>query len=147
MKKRAYFVVIPLLVITIFSCTGSKRSDASATSADTTQVTDMHNAENSLDYFGVYKGTTPAADCPGIEQTLTLSKDRTYHLSRIYIDRKDADFTESGTFTIDGNILTTLPKEGEPSYYKVEEGRVRMLMKDKQPVTGELEEHFVLQKQ
>lgn len=116
-------------------------------STDTTQVIDRHNAENSLDYLGVYKGTTPAADCPGIEQTLVLNKDRTFTLNMIYIDRPGADFTESGTFTIDGNILTTQPKNGESSYYKVEEGRVRMLMKDKQPVTGALAEHYVLVKE
>lgn len=36
----------------------------------------MHNAENSLDYDGTYTGTFPAADCPGINMTLTIKKTR-----------------------------------------------------------------------
>ena len=51
----------------------------------------MHNAETSLDYLGVYKGTLPAADCPGIETTLTLAPDGSYALHLKYIDR-DSEF-------------------------------------------------------
>ena len=40
---------------------------------------DMHTAEISLDYYGTYKGTLPAADCPGINVTLTLNKNKTVY--------------------------------------------------------------------
>lgn len=146
-KKSIYLAAISLLVLAVASCTGgSKKADASATSSDTTQVTDMHTAETSLDYFGEYKGTTPAADCPGIKQTLVLNKDYTFTLNYIYIDR-DVAFDESGTFSIEGNIITLKTKDGHDSYYKVEEGRVVMLMADKQPVTGALAEHYILKKE
>ena len=37
---------------------------------------DMHNAENSLDIAGVYKGVLPCADCEGIETTIVLKDDK-----------------------------------------------------------------------
>jgi copper homeostasis protein (lipoprotein) len=35
-------------------------------------VIDEHNAKNSLDYIGMYKGIVPCADCEGIETILNL---------------------------------------------------------------------------
>lgn len=137
-----------LFTLFVASCTGSKKADVSVEAhPDTTQKADMHTAETSLDYFGEYKGTTPAADCPGIKQTLILNKDHTFTLNMIYIDREGADFTESGTFEIEGNIVTTKTAKGQPSYYKVEEGRILLLMADKQPITGALAEQYVLKQE
>ena len=111
------------------------------------QVADMHTAETSLDYYGVYKGTVPAADCPGIELTLTLKKDRTYTYHWAYIDRKDADFDETGTFTVKDNLLTLTEKGGEVSYFKVQEGSLVMLNNEKQPATGALADAYVLKQE
>lgn len=147
MKKKVSLVAIALLAVATVACTGQKKSDTAETTADTTQVIDMHTAETSLDYFGEYKGTTPAADCPGIKQTLVLNKDYTFTLNLIYIEREGADFNDVGTFIIEGNIITLKTKEGAESFYKVEEGRVVMLMADKQPVTGELAAHYVLKQE
>lgn len=146
MKKRIYYVVLAFCFLAMTSCNNGKKAEATDL-ADSTQTIDMHSAETSLDYFGIYKGTTPAADCPGIQTTLTLNKDHTFTLNRIYIDRKGADFNDSGMFGIEGNILTLTDKDGKESYYKVEEGRIVMLMADKQPITGELAEHYILKKE
>ena len=119
MGKKFYFAAI-LCAFIMTGCTNSKKTNnADSMSADTTQVADMHNAETSLDYFGEYKGTIPAADCPGIDVT----------------------------FVIEGNILTTTSKEGDKSYYKVEEGRIVMLDADKQPITGALADLYVLKQE
>ena len=106
----------------------------------------MHKAETSRDYLGVYKGTLPAADCPGIETTLTLAPDGSYALHLKYIDR-DSEFDEKGAFTVKENLLTLTPSEGgQPQYYKVEENRLRRLDAEKQPVTGALADNYTLQK-
>ena len=102
------------ITLTAVGCTNAKKADVSATEAAIRcKVADMHTAETSLDYYGVYKGTVPAADCPGIELTLTLKKDRTYTYHWAYIDRKDADFDETGTFTVKDNLLTLTEKEAK----------------------------------
>ena len=145
MKK----IILSILAIAALSaCGNSKKTDGTTTDpAVKEQVADMHTAGNALDYEGIYKGTLPAADCPGIEATLTINQDSTFTLNYIYIDRKDAKFDDKGTYTIDGAILTTQGDDGAVTYYKVEEGQVRMLDAEKQPVTGPLAEHYILRKE
>lgn len=145
MKKKIYFAAMALGMMAMVSCTGSAKKE-SASTADSTQVADMHTAETSLDYYGEYKGTIPAADCPGIEMTLVLNKDMTFTLHSSYIDR-NTEFDEGGTFSLDGNMLTLTDKSGEKSYYKVEEGRVMMLNADKQAVEGALADAYVLKQE
>ena len=142
MRKYALLV---LVAAAMFSCNSNQKpNDQQAEKTESTEMKDMHTAENSLDYWGVYEGTLPAADCPGIMTTLTINKDNTFTLHSVYIDRKDATFDEKGTYTVNGNILTTTEGDGSNFFYKIEEGQLRMLDGDKQPVTGDLAEHYVL---
>lgn len=131
----------------IAACGNSSKTNNS-TSADsiTTEVTDMHNAENALDYTGTYKGVFPAADCPGIETTLTLNPDKTFTLHASYLER-NSSYDEKGTYTLKENLLTLKEETGEESYYKVGENNLRKLNADKQEVTGELADYYILKKE
>ena len=145
MKKNLLILSAALALV---ACGGNapKKTAAAETQATTAAAPDMHTAETSLDYLGTYEGTLPAADCPGIQTTLTLNPDGTYELHMKYIDR-DTELDEWGRFTIEANQLTLYPDEGEPTdSYRVEENRLRMLDAEKQPVTGALAENYVLQK-
>ena len=64
--KKIFILVCSCALLA--ACNNSAKTNKSA-GADSTsiEVTDIHNAENSLDYEGTYKGVFPAADCPGIE--------------------------------------------------------------------------------
>ena len=104
---------------------------------------DIHNAETSLDYRGTYRGVLPAADCPGIETTLTLKPDGTYSLHEEYLER-DARFDAEGAYTLHGNLLTL--EGSDTTWYKVEENRLRRLTTDRKEVEGPLAEHYVLRK-
>lgn len=130
MMKKLFILACVCLLIT--SCnSNSKNTNDSATS---TETTDMHNAENSLDYDGTYTGTFPAADCPGINMTLTIKKDKTFELISEYIDRQDATFKEYGTYSVEGNIMTLINGE-DKQYYKVGENTLIALNQDKQAIT------------
>ncbi|WP_304952894.1 copper resistance protein NlpE [uncultured Alistipes sp.] len=145
MKKN---LLILSAALALAACGGNapKKKAAAETQATTAAMPDMHTAETSLDYWGTYEGTLPAADCPGIRTTLTLNPDGTYALHMKYIDRA-AEFDETGIFTVKENLLTlTRLDDGSEEYYKVEENRLRMLDAEKQPVTGALAENYVLQK-
>ena len=145
MKKN---VLILAAALALVACGGHapKKKAAAETQTTTAAAPDMHTAETSLDYLGTYEGTLPAADCPGIQTTLTLDPDGTYTLHMKYIDR-DAEFDEKGVFSVKENLLTlTQLDDGSEEYYKVEENRLRMLDAEKQPVTGALAENYVLQK-
>ena len=145
MKKNLLILAAALALV---ACGGNapKKTAAAETQATTAEAPDMHTAETSLDYLGTYEGTLPAADCPGIQTTLTLNPDGTYKVHLKYIDR-DSEFDEKGAFTVKGNLLTLTPSDGgQPEYYKVEENGVRRLDAEKQPVTGPLAENYILQK-
>lgn len=145
MKKNVLILAASLALV---ACGGNapKKKAAAETQTTTAAAPDMHTAETSLDYLGTYEGTLPAADCPGIQTTLTLAPDGSYALHLKYIDR-DSEFDEKGAFTVKENLLTLTPSEGgQPQYYKVEENRLRRLDAEKQPVTGALADNYVLQK-
>lgn len=138
--------ILTCLCALLSACNNNEKTNTGGY-ADTTsiEVPDMHNAEISLDIEGTYKGVLPAADCPGIETTLTLNPDNTYTLHSVYID-KNTTFDEKGTYTVEKDLLTLKEEKGELSYYNIEENRLRQLTADKQKVTGELAEHYVLEK-
>ena len=147
--KKLFILACVCLLIT--SCnSNSKNTNDSAIS---TETTDMHNAENSLDYDGTRQDvsnglrtvTFPAADCPGINMTLTIKKDKTFELISEYIDRQDATFKEYGTYSVEGNIMTLINGE-DKQYYKVGENTLTALNQDKQAITGELADHYILHK-
>lgn len=102
-----------------------------------TQISDGHTSENSLDWAGVYKGSLPCADCPGIITELTLNSDKTYILSSQAENKDKQPRLFKGTFTWNetGNIIT-LDAEGDHLKFKIQEGCVTMLDKFGDPKQG-----------
>lgn len=150
MRINGMNVLLLASALVLASCGGASRRQAAGTTGTAeagTEMVDMHNAENALDYHGSYKETLPAADCPGIVTTLTLSADGRYALHMEYLER-DVAFDEQGAFEVEGNLLVLTPDDGgQGGCYKVEENRLRMLDGDRKPITGELADHYVLQKE
>lgn len=100
-------------------------------------------AQMPAEYFGVYEGLLPAADGPGIQTTLALNQDGTFDLRSVYVGEPDGAFNEHGTFAVDGDIVT-LELEDFPAYYQLGKGEARLLDMNKQPVTGEMGDLYVL---
>ena len=150
MRINGMNVLLLASALVLASCGGAPRRQAAGTTGTAeagTEMVDIHNAENALDYHGTYKGTLPAADCPGIVTTLTLSADGRYALHMEYLER-DVAFDEQGAYEVEGNLLVLTPDDGgQGGCYKVEENRLRMLDGDRKPITGELADHYVLQKE
>ena len=135
-------MILAAAAVALASCGGNapRRSAQQETGAF---KPDIHNAETSLDYRGTYRGVLPAADCPGIETTLTLKPDGTYSLHEEYLER-DARFDAEGAYTLHGNLLTL--EGSDTTWYKVEENRLRRLTTDRKEVEGPLAEHYALRK-
>lgn len=96
---------------------------------------------------GNYAGTIPAADCPGIAVSLTLSEDGSYESRSEYLGR-DAVFREYGRYTVEGERLTLYPDEGEAgASYRIEPERLRMLDRTGERIEGALADHYVLTRQ
>ena len=135
-------MILAAAAVALASCGGNapRRSAQQETGAF---KPDIHNAETSLDYRGTYRGVLPAADCPGIETTLTLKPDGTYSLHEEYLER-NARFDAEGAYPLHGNLLTL--EGSDTTWYKVEENRLRRLTTDRKEVEGPLAEHYVLRK-
>ena len=150
MRINGMNVLLLASALVLASCGGPSRRQAAGTTGTAeagTEVVDMHHAENALDYHGTYKGTLPAADCPGIVTTLTLSADGRYALHMEYLER-DVAFDEQGVFEVEGNLLVLTPDDGgQGGCYKVEENRLRMLDGDRKTNKGKQADHYVLQKE
>ncbi len=108
-----------------------------------------HNSRNSLDWAGTYTGTTPCADCRGIETRLTLSYDETYELTTRYIGKSDSLFKKDGSFTWNetgSKIALDVDASSRPSEYLVQENRVIQLDMNGEQITGDLAGSYVLEK-
>lgn len=137
------------ILATMVSCTGGqKKTDAQQQDSLTVVAPDMHTSEISLDYFGMYEGTLPCADCEGIKTTLTLNEDKTFVLTSEYLGKKkDNKFEEKGSYTIeDGEIAVVKICDIETNYYKLQEGSLAMLTSEKKMVEGELAPNYILTK-
>lgn len=138
-------IIFPALlgVLLLSACATEKKHETKPHHQPANVSADMHNAVNSLDYYGVYEGTLPAADGPGIATRLTLNKDNTFTLLSTYLGKKGGTFEDTGLFFVQGNLLV-LEMQDATGYYQIKEGRLVMLTQDKQEVTGPLAESYVL---
>lgn len=139
------YVCAALCLICLAAC-GNSASKTTGEEAAPVAIDDGHYASNALDYTGIYAGTIPAADCPGIEVTLVLNDDSTFSCDYDYLER-DASFESKGRYWVEKNLLTTVGERSDTMYYKVEENRLRQLDSQKQPIPGKVGEKYVLLKQ
>lgn len=152
-------VLVTALVagITLTAC---KKTEEIQTTNPTTETTETVVAETevptgdttqtSVDWNGTYTGTLPCASCPGIETKLVLNDDGTYTLDEKYLEEKDSDFLEKGTFSwsADGSFVTLSPepaeKDGMKKVFFVTEGSVYQVSNE---TDRSLKEEYKLTKQ
>ncbi len=88
---------------------------------------------------GVYKGTLPAADGPGIVYELTLGADSVYTLDQTYLETSEETFTSTGKFVIESvpaegsreafdYIVLTEPDGMFPIFFKIVDGKTLLLL-------------------
>ena len=123
------------------------------TSTETPPVTSpdpIHNAQNSLDWQGTYKGIFPCADCEGIEIELKLNADHSYELEEKYKGKEDGKaFKSKGTFNFDATgSLITLDKDANERKFFVGENVIEARdIETGQKIEGPLAEHYKLAKE
>jgi uncharacterized lipoprotein NlpE involved in copper resistance len=82
---------------------------------------------------GTYRGIIPCADCRGISVKLVLKDDLSYVSKSKYLDKKYA-YTEKGSWSVAGNILTLINKSGAQDYWAVKPQRLEKLDTSKKPI-------------
>ena len=106
------------------------------------------NSRNSLDWQGVYVGTIPCADCPGIRVRIELHDDATFARSWTYLERNVAPLTDTGRFEWDsaGARITLMSAERDAQQYQVGENVLFTLDRNGQRITGERADLYRLAK-
>ncbi len=125
-------------------------ADSTAMATDTLVADNAHNAQNALDWNGMYKGVVPCADCEGIETVLVLNADNTYLLKTAYLGKGDAapvERTGSLTWNSAGNTVILAGIENAPNQYFVGENALTQLDLAGNKVTGQLADKYILVKQ
>ena len=140
MKKSPIIILIAAMVFAAGGCT------TPATRSDDAGPDSAHNARNSLDWAGTYRGVLPCADCEGIETIVVLADDGTYRTQSNYLGKGGTTLSEQGRFTWNEAGNTISFTGSRPARYFVGENRLVSLNLDGSRITGELAEHYVLAK-
>ena len=147
MKKN--LAIAPLLFASLF-LSACDPQPAETSNVQTSFPTDpiiedtAHTSENSLNWAGVYEGTTPGANSD-IHIQMTLGDDKTYSITYQYLDKSDEKFTGNGTFRWnEGGNTIILDSADLPSRYRVGEGSLTQLDMSGEVITGEHAERYVL---
>ena len=109
------------------------------------------DARISAELPGVYRGTLPCADCPGIAVRLVLQADGQYQRSQTWLDQgAGAVRHDRGTFQWDAraNRITLQADDAtnDPQSYALAEQRLLHLDRSGQRIEGDLAEHYVLRR-
>lgn len=113
-----------------------------------TSAPDGHTSKNALDWSGVYTGTLPCASCPGIKTRIVIHSDGQYSQDSHYLENPGV-ITETGHIKWDDqgrNITLISESNDEPSHYWVVENALVQLDQQQQKITGDLADHYRLEK-
>lgn len=148
--RKAVLLIAAIGLVAIGCKNGSKEESNSAKEEIVevvSELPDHHNSENSLDWAGVYEGTTPCADCEGIKNTLMLDDEGSFELSQVYLGKEETPFVQKGEFVWnEAGSAITLNTSDKSLMFKVGENEVTMLDQEGNVVTGELASSYVLKK-
>jgi heat shock protein HslJ len=112
-------------------------------------INTSHNAKNSLDYIGVYKGTLPCADCEGLETKISINENATFTVATKYLGKGEKVFIKKGTFSWnkEGNTIEFNEEKNGLSKYFVGENSLTQLDMSGKKITGDLASEYILTKQ
>ena len=136
-----------LLFLLVFVVSCQKQTKKDNKSNDSLAIS--HNAKNSLDYIGTYKGILPCADCEGLETEIIINENATFCLKTKYQGKGDKVFEQKGTFAWNkaGNTIVFTEIKNAPNQYFVGENKLTQLDNSGKKITGSLSTAYVLSKQ
>lgn len=146
MKKHSFLILLVLAV----SCQQQSNNKAeSKTDSVKNAVANSHNAKNSLDYIGTYKGILPCADCDGLDTEITINENSTFSIKTKYVGKGDKIFELKGNFDWNksGNMIILREVKNGPNKYFVGENTLTQLDLSGKKITGNLASAYILSKQ
>lgn len=125
--KKKYWIIMPASALLILSGCGYK-SEKPTDEVEQTEVSDVHNARNSLDYLGIYKGILTFGNDSGYSVTIEL-KEKTY--AKMVVDPEGNILRTLGSYSWnkEGNTVTLQGNNGQNQFF-VGENTLFLLDKD-----------------
>ncbi|MDP3876713.1 MAG: copper resistance protein NlpE [Methylobacter sp.] len=120
-----------------------------AEDAAETSHKDMHHAQKSLDWPGIYRAFLPCADCKGVKATLALNKNSSYLLITQYVGKSEREIVEKGKFTWGDkeNVIVLTPRNGTTTQqYFVGEDMLIQLDNAGNRITGNLADRYTFRR-
>ncbi|MFZ4263424.1 copper resistance protein NlpE [Sphingobacterium sp. HJSM2_6] len=147
--KNSIILMAMLLTWSMTSCVSNSNKPGAEhqhSPTDSTSIATGDNSQTSLDWAGTYTGVLPCADCPGIETSITLNDNETFHYKAAYQER-DTNLEDHGKFMWhdNGSIVHLMGKEVNMKL-KVGENQLFSLDQDGKIIEGPLKESFILKK-
>lgn len=95
-------------------------------------------------FAGLYAGSLPCADCPGIDTSIAFTPEGGYSLSETYLGERGRSFVSKGTWTLreDGKTLLLDPeaKEERDRWYEIVSAtELRALDRDGKAIDSKLD--------
>lgn len=105
MKKSLYVSLCILFALAAIGCHSEKAEQTAQTKSRTIQ--------------GMYEGTLPCADCPGIKTYITFFPDGSVVRTARYEDRNSDCFTDRGTWKMQNNLIVAAFPDDDTRHYAV----------------------------
>ena len=148
--------LILLIVISLFGCQKNtkdsetneeSKTQKSTEAASPTRIADVRQTKTA-DWYGIYQGIIPCADCEGVKTKITLLKDNTFKSQIQYIGKSDESFIETGTIKWDENqsLIILNANDGESKQYQFNKNTLTHLDNNGQLITGDLADNYILMK-
>ncbi|GHT68088.1 lipoprotein [Bacteroidia bacterium] len=149
MKKVFFTAIFATVLLGLTACRHQSKSKNASERIIVNVIDAAHNSRNSLNWQGVYKGTTPCADCEGIQTTLTIN-DSTYVLETVYLGKSNEVYKTEGNFVWnkEGSRITLDNEKanGFNAQIRVGENVLWLLDSKGKQIEGELAEMYELRK-
>lgn len=113
------------------------------------EITAVFQHQDSLDWFGSYKGVLPCADCEGIATEVVLNYDQTFVIKTKYLGKGDGEILKKkGNFVWvkTGSTILLKGMKGRPSQFKVGNNQLIQLDMEGKIIRGAMAEKYVLKK-
>src|SRR5699024_1882486 len=144
MKKLSLLLFAVALLFT--ACNKSNKQSSNKQN----QVAIGQGANSATNISGVYSGTLPCADCPGIKTTLTFEPNNKVKKSTFYLGHDSTEKTTKGSYKIDMGdslIIVNIPNEKKKFYRMKSDTTIAMLKSDTTEVKGPLAKKYILTKE
>lgn len=99
---------------------------------------------HTTDFCGTYAGILPAADGPGIETTVTFTRNGAFTERQFYLDSDTAPFVTRGSFYLENDMIVATSPQAPTTYYAIEENAIRQLDFNRAVIEGPLRDNYVL---